>query len=187
MSALQSNPRPPPPGDEDLQHLYDEVWRIFGEESTSPSERSPAPLTAASRDHYPSAFRAEQDPASLVPSAVRHSPPRMPRTYLSFCLLTNSLPLISSEQASHLHSNIDSAISPTSQRRHRPLPLPPGATLPPVASPTDPHDGPHNISHPGTTSVDGYAHSDPLFVTLTLVSLDVANCPKHLATDPLAL
>src|SRR6267154_6178657 len=47
MSALQSNVRPPPPGDEDLQHLYDEVWRIFGEESTSPTERSPTSAICA--------------------------------------------------------------------------------------------------------------------------------------------
>lgn len=80
MPALQSNPRPPPPGDEDLQHLYDEVWRIFGEESTSPTER--APLSAASihsREHYPNAFRAEPDPASPPVPTARHSPPRLPR------------------------------------------------------------------------------------------------------------
>ncbi|KAF9232409.1 CNH domain-containing protein [Melanogaster broomeanus] len=41
MSALQPNPRPPPPGDEDLQHLYDEVWRIFGEESPPVEPSSP--------------------------------------------------------------------------------------------------------------------------------------------------
>ncbi|KAL4062545.1 CNH domain-containing protein [Scleroderma citrinum] len=34
MSTLQSTSRLPPPGDEDLQHLYDEVWRIFDEEAS---------------------------------------------------------------------------------------------------------------------------------------------------------
>ena len=169
MSALQSNPRPPPPGDEDLQHLYDEVWRIFGEESTSPPERSP--LSAASlnsREHYPNTFRPEPDPAPPV-SAVRNSPPRLPRTCRPFCLATDGLPTISSEQPPHapeIRPNVEAAVSPTSQRRLRPLPLPPGAALPPVSSPTDPHEVPQavpNTSRPGTAGLDGYAHSKPLF------------------------
>ncbi|KAG6381762.1 hypothetical protein JVT61DRAFT_368 [Boletus reticuloceps] len=110
MSALQSNPRPPPPGDEDLQHLYDEVWRIFGEESAPSAERPPL-ASLNSRDRYPSALRAEQDLAA-----------------------------------------------PSYLQRLRPLPLPPGAALPPAPSPTDLHEVPQvfpNISRPGTAGVDG--------------------------------
>lgn len=94
MAALQSNPRPPPPGDEDLQHLYDEVWRIFGEESTSPAERSP--LSAASvnsREHAPNTFRMEPDPATLPASAARNSPPRLPRAY-RLSLLAHTAPYL---------------------------------------------------------------------------------------------
>ena len=192
MSALQSNPRPPPPGDEDLQHLYDEVWRIFGEESASPAERSPlSPASLNSREHYPNAFRPEPDPAS---PPVRSSPPRPPRTYRPFSLPADGLPPTLSEQPPHapeVRPNVESAVSPTSQRRLRPLPLPPGAVIPPVSSPTDPHELPQavpNTSRPGTAGVDGYAISNRCSVSLTLPSsLVVVNYPKHLARNPLSL
>ncbi|KAG9313170.1 hypothetical protein JVU11DRAFT_6624 [Chiua virens] len=143
MSALPSNPRPPPPGDEDLQHLYDEVWRIFDEESTSPTEHSP--VSPNPRDHYPSTFRADPDPTGpplLAPA--RSSPPRIP------------------QQPPHtpeVRSKVEATVSPT-QRRLRPLPLPPGPVPPPVSSPTDPHLGevPQALptaSRPGTANVDG--------------------------------
>lgn len=181
MSALQPNPRPPPPGDEDLQHLYDEVWRIFGEESTSPSERSPFTTASLnSREHYPNAFRAEPDPTSPPVSTVSRSAPRLPRTYHPYSFLTDRAPVIFPEQSPLSPSNLDSAVSPTSQRRLRPLPLPPGAALPTVSSPTDPHDVPQaisnvpqampnvsqvmpNVTRPGTASVDRYANSGCLF------------------------
>lgn len=196
MSTLQSNPRPPPPGDEDLQHLYDEVWRIFGEESASPTER--APLSAASansREQYPNTFRAELDPTSPPVSTPRHSPPRLPRTYHPFRSVTYSLITTVLEQPPHtpeVRSNIESTVSPTSQRRHRPLPLPPGAIPPQVSSPTDPHvtealQTVPNTSRPGTANVDWYANSKPFLTTLTHPSLVVVNYPQHQVRNPLAL
>lgn len=196
MSALQPNPRPPPPGDEDLQHLYDEVWRIFGDESASPTERAPLRAASAnSREHHPNTFRAKPDPASPPVSTARNSPPRVPRTYHPFCLGTHCLTTTLSEQPPHspkIRSNIESAVSPTSQRPLRPLPLPPGAVLQQVSSPIDPHvtevpPAVPNNSHPGTVTVDGYVNSKPFSVTLTLPPLVVVNYPKHLACNPLAL
>lgn len=72
MSTLQSNGRPPPPGDEDLQHLYDEVWRIFGEETTSPTERSPtSAVSAHAREPYSNGSFHDVN-ATISPSSIRN-------------------------------------------------------------------------------------------------------------------
>ncbi|KIK80165.1 hypothetical protein PAXRUDRAFT_246656 [Paxillus rubicundulus Ve08.2h10] len=150
MSIPQPNPRPPPPGDEDLQHLYDEVWRIFDEESPSPKERSPfSAVSPTSRDQYPNSFRTEVDPSSPSVPSVK-SPPRPPPAPPA--------------HAPEPRTIIEPALSPTTQRRLRPLPLPPGAVLSPVPATADPHAGAPetapavaivNTSRPGTANVDG--------------------------------
>ncbi|KAF9224186.1 hypothetical protein BS17DRAFT_101501 [Gyrodon lividus] len=148
MSAPQHNPKPPPPGDEDLQHLYDEVWRIFGEETPSPTERSPfSVVSPISRDQYQTSFRTEVDsPSPSVPGA-RNPPPRPPPP---------------PAHAPETRANIDPALSPTTQRRLRPLPLPPGAALSTHPGPAEPHattpevtPAVANTSRPGTANVDG--------------------------------
>ncbi|KIJ21082.1 hypothetical protein PAXINDRAFT_6862, partial [Paxillus involutus ATCC 200175] len=150
MSIPQPSPRPPPPGDEDLQHLYDEVWRIFDEESLSPTERSPfSAVSPTSRDQYPNSFRTAADPSSPSVPSARSPPPRPPPP---------------PAHAPETRTNIEPALSPTTQRRLRPLPLPPGAVLSPVSGPADPHASPPeatptvavaNTSRPGTANVDG--------------------------------
>ena len=103
------------------------------------------------------------------PRIYSNKSPSSLSTYVSLSLLgTDSLPTSLPEQPPHapeVRPNIESAVSPTSQRRLRPLPLPPGATLPPVPSPTD-HEVPQalpNTSRPGTAGVDGCVNCGPLF------------------------
>ncbi|KAG1744353.1 hypothetical protein EDD22DRAFT_1005710 [Suillus occidentalis] len=129
MSALQPNGHPPPPGDEDLQHLYDEVWRIFGEETASPTEperSSTSAVFAHVREPYSTGsfhgVYATISPLSSIRNAVHRSP--IPASQRPHSLEISSQPYI--------------ATSPI-QRRLGPLPLPL------VAS----------ISRPGTAGVDG--------------------------------
>ncbi|KAH7890997.1 hypothetical protein F5I97DRAFT_117041 [Phlebopus sp. FC_14] len=144
MSTLQPNLRPPPPGDEDLQNLYDEVWRIFGEETVSPTERSPtSAISASSRDLYPNGLRTEVDAIVSPVSSTRTALPRPPP---------------SPAHPPDMRANLDSAVSPTTQRRLRPLPLPPTAPAPPA----EPHGNSHDVispvaspSRPGTANIDG--------------------------------
>lgn len=91
MSTVRSNTRPPPPGDEDLQHLYDEVWRIFGEESASPTERSPT-SAVSTREPYANGSLHDIN-ATISPSpSTRHALTRPPGLFyiLSRFCLTNS-------------------------------------------------------------------------------------------------
>lgn len=79
MSTIHSNARPPPPGDEDLQHLYDEVWRIFGEESASPTDRSPtSAVSASTREPYPNGSFHDINATISPSSSARHALPRPP-------------------------------------------------------------------------------------------------------------
>ncbi|KAG0704634.1 hypothetical protein DFH29DRAFT_911319 [Suillus ampliporus] len=142
MSTLQSNGRPPPPGDEDLQHLYDEVWRIFDGETASPTERSPTSAVSANvREPYPNASFHDVGATISPSSSIRNAPPRPPA------------PAPQRAHSPEIRSQPDSATSPT-QRRLRPLPLPPGASLGP-----QPHEQPPptvaSTSRPGTAGVDG--------------------------------
>ncbi|KAG1874382.1 CNH domain-containing protein [Suillus subluteus] len=141
MSAPQSNGRPPPPGDEDLQHLYDEVWRIFGEETASPTERSPTSAVSA-HTHEPHSNSSFHDvnmtisPSSSIRNALNRPPVPAPQR----------------PHSPEVRPQPDTATSPT-QRRLRPLPLPPGASLSP-----QPHEQPPPVastSRPGTAGVDG--------------------------------
>jgi hypothetical protein len=84
-----------------------------------------------------------------------------------FAFICRAHPISSSAPPAHApetRTNIEPALSPTTQRRLRPLPLPPGAVLSPVSGPADPHASPPeatptvavaNTSRPGTANVDG--------------------------------
>ncbi|KAG2141934.1 hypothetical protein DEU56DRAFT_271161 [Suillus clintonianus] len=140
MSAPQSNGRPPPPGDEDLQHLYDEVWRIFGEETASPTERSPtSAVSAHAREPYSNNSFHDVNATISPSSSIRNALPRPPAA---------------APQRPHspeIRPQPDTATSPT-HRRLRPLPLPPGPSVGP-----QPHEQQTPVattSRPGTAGVD---------------------------------
>ena len=121
-------------------------------------------------------------PTLSVRSRIRLLPPHLQQEALLLAfpvrapsLLTCYLTATLSEKPSYppeIRPNIESTLSPVSQKRHRPLPNPPGAILSPVTSPTDPHlvDVPQavlNTSRPGTANVDRYATSESLYYLLT--------------------
>lgn len=87
MSNLQHPARPLPPGDEDLQHLYDEVWRIFDEEGRQ-LECSPGAGSAPAnvREPYANGSSGDLDSFGLPSPKSRPTPasPRPPCTYLFF-------------------------------------------------------------------------------------------------------
>lgn len=79
---MSATTRPPPPGDEDLQHLYDEVWRAFDEESASPTGRSPTSVVSASaREPYPNGSFHDITATISPSSSVRHALPRPPGSF----------------------------------------------------------------------------------------------------------
>ncbi|KAG6332497.1 hypothetical protein ID866_6590 [Astraeus odoratus] len=167
MSALQPPPRPPPPGDEDLQHLYDEVWRIFDEEASQPQ---PSPVASKSspnvREVLSNSAHPHLDNFGLSASNTKPppAPPRPPRRSLGLTLAmhtliyTTKVPPAPPVHPPETRQTLDSAVSPTTQRRLRPLPLPPGAVLPPTAAAADPHPSVSppvpNGSRPGTANVE---------------------------------
>lgn len=157
MSAPQSNGRPPPPCDEDLQHLYDEVWRIFGEETTSPTERSPtSAVSAHAREPYSNGSFHDVNATISPSSSIRNAPHRPP------------VPAPQRPHSPEIRSQPDTATSPT-QRRLRPLPLPPGPQpheqSPPVASASRPAtagiDGRRQLPQAPTVQPNGYNASRP--------------------------
>ena len=84
MSTLQSTARLSPPGDEDLQHLYDEVWRIFDEETSvvEPSPVAPAAPAASLNLRETPSNTQHTDADTLGPmstSKLAPVPPRPPR------------------------------------------------------------------------------------------------------------
>lgn len=130
MSTPQTAGRTPAPGDDDLQHLYDEVWRIFDEEA-SETERLPvaAVTTSNVRESLNNHVRVEVDTFGqpVLSSRAVTASPRPP------------LPPPPPAHPAELRATPDSAVSPTTQKRLRPLPLPPGAVLPPTTGGVDSH------------------------------------------------
>ncbi|KIK23809.1 hypothetical protein PISMIDRAFT_79717, partial [Pisolithus microcarpus 441] len=130
MSTPQTAGRTPAPGDDDLQHLYDEVWRIFDEEA-SETERPPvaAVTTSNVRESLNNHVRVEVDTFGqpVLSSRAVTASPRPP------------LPPPPPAHPAELRATPDSAVSPTTQKRLRPLPLPPGAVLPPTTGGVDSH------------------------------------------------
>ncbi|KAI5995599.1 hypothetical protein EDD15DRAFT_609647 [Pisolithus albus] len=93
MSTPQTAGRTPAPGDDDLQHLYDEVWRIFDEEA-SETERSPvaAVTTSNVRESLNNHVRIELDTFGqpMLSSRAVTASPRPPQatkavTFTSRC------------------------------------------------------------------------------------------------------
>lgn len=187
-----------------LDHLH-RATRIFSISTTKSGAslvKNLRRLQSAHLSALPPSIQENTFPTPSARNRIRLLPPYLQReVLLVFHVRTALLSLVAysltptlSEQPPHppeLRSNIESTLSPTSQRRLRPLPLPPGAVPPPVSSPTDPHvvEVPQavlNTSRPGTANIDGYATSQPLLSHLYASILVVVNYPKHLARNPLA-
>ncbi|KAG1747872.1 uncharacterized protein EDB91DRAFT_48654 [Suillus paluster] len=110
---MSTHIRPPPPGEEDLQHLYDEVWRIFDGETASPTERSPtSAVSAHAHEPYPNGSFHDVGATISPSSSIRSALPRPP------------MPAPQRPHSRKIRPLPDSATSPTPWRL-RPLPLPP--------------------------------------------------------------
>ncbi|EIW75246.1 hypothetical protein CONPUDRAFT_85508 [Coniophora puteana RWD-64-598 SS2] len=116
---MQSNAhKPPPPDDEDLQHLYEEVWRAFGDETPAePSEPSPA---GSGSVHSATRSYRDRDSPTYGPAGGGGG------------RYNKAMPDPTAQQNS---------ISPTSHRRPRPLPPPP-----PQQGPASSGSGAHSHS-----------------------------------------
>lgn len=138
--------------------------RILVASRAPTSQRSLAPFKGALSQRFPHRTRSAKPPCICD----NKSPSSLSTYVFSSLRVTDSLPTFLPEQPPHApeaRPNIEPAVSPTSQRRLRPLPLPPGAPLPPIPSPTDLHEVPQglpNTSRPGTAGVDGCVDYGPL-------------------------
>lgn len=152
MSNLQHPARPLPPGDEDLQHLYDEVWRIFDEEGRQ-LECSPGAGSAPANVREPYANGSSGDLDSFgLPSPKSRPTPASPRPPLPHAPLSEARP------------NADAAAMSLTQKIPRPLPLPPGVAQPPIRGSSGGAEHPNvtppipSISRPGTANIEGRRH-----------------------------
>ncbi|KAH9983917.1 hypothetical protein BJV74DRAFT_593773 [Russula compacta] len=119
--ASPSPPQRPPPGDADLQELYNQVLSAFAEES-SPTSFSPTLSISRNVDHDAPLYSPHSDEGigSHLPSSSSSSRPPLPRSRASASPLDSNRPL---------PSPTTYPTSPTLGKGFRPLPRLPPTTL----------------------------------------------------------